>query len=192
MSKTLRRTAVHEAGHFVFARAFNLGLSTNLFICDERAGPRGQHSRKTTSDMELILRAEIKKNERLLDEAQQNADFWAEYIHCRPLFAWVLMVEALAGSAAEYILAGGDGLIGHSDYHAACDYSEYVESEETRAQKMERAMTEARNLCYTTWRAPILAVAERLLTRRCFDQNGCAALWEEVRPEITAETVVMP
>lgn len=116
--------------------------------------------------------------------AHANSDeTMAVYGRSRTDLAMKLLIEALSGAAAEAELAGGDESLSGSDYFHAYDAAKLLVPIDQIAGFMQAKLTELRAICGTEMKAPILATAERLMTRKTISGADLHALWEEVRPD---------
>lgn len=185
-----RQIAIHEAGHFVFLQMMNLGEVTLLSINPKQTKIGLSWGRMeynpTPMDMALLAESSGKLDSCLSPKGIEK------FRRDKFFFVNQLVVMHLAGPAAATTLAGYKG--------SALPMSDYLQSRDAALTIMplshvqaflDRQLKETCELCRDDdMRDPILAVAERLLSKRTMDRDECLALWQEVDPRMqTAQNI---
>jgi hypothetical protein len=179
-----KRTAIHEAGHFIVGCWAGLPVPESM----ELTSNDGRVVRKPTW-LDRFLRCEQRgipfeavSPTAAVDRAAFD-DQCARYREIRATFIDASVFTALAGASADTELSTGDGTMGQTDYFAARDAGLLVVSKEQLPKFLEERMNFVRNLCRTKLRQAILASAEALLKHRHLDQPALERLWFEFNPE---------
>jgi hypothetical protein len=175
---SLHRTAIHEAAHFVFAKKMGLGEVVSATVTPDFGFVARQRL-----PMEKLLNAEIagKPLASVLVAGDISEDV-AAYRNNRIGFANQLVMEAIAGAAADTELSCGDATIGETDFKRAWRIAGVIVAKNEVGAFMEIRFSEVRAICRGKLRHTILAVAERLARRGYMEGAELEDLWNEVNP----------
>lgn len=208
-----RQVAVHEAGHFIFCCAQNLGVPELITVEPTVVGstmsdqvnplPKGTEAlgfcaRKLTA-IEQLLNAEIAGREleaftknlygptlAPLMSPQVIADSLARYRSVRTEWAQKLILMHVAGTAADAKLSGGSGKIPAGDFEPASALARLIAPNGQAEKLVEEKYREACHDSAGKFKKAIEAAADRLEASKTLRETELKTLWGQLLSVIPA------